>query len=121
MSSITVTGGRLNLFKSVQAMQNYCAAVGISENKMESYELEIKNVYPNPATNTLNIVYNSFESVDIHISNVLGQEIKYIKSDSNTKGIQHSRIDVSGLDKGIYFISLFSSNKKSNVVKVIIE
>jgi len=117
-SGITVTGGRLNLYKSVRAIQNYCSTVSISENGEQLADLEITNVYPNPADNSLNIVYNSYEIVEIAIANVLGQEVKRIKGDSNTKGIQQNHIDISNLNKGVYFVSIHSSSKKSNVVKV---
>lgn len=119
-SSITVTGGRLNLHKSVRAIQNYCSTVGISENGEQIADLEIMNVYPNPADNLLNIVYNSYDLVEIAITNVLGQEVKRIKGESNTKGIQQSHIDISNLNKGVYFVSIHSSSKKSNVVKVFV-
>ncbi len=116
---ITVTGGRLNLHKSVVAMQNYCTTVDI-DNMIASTEFEIQNVYPNPATNQINIVYNSYNVVEISLTNVLGQEIKRIKGDTKTKGIQHSHLDISNLNKGVYFVSIYSANKKSNVVKVIV-
>jgi hypothetical protein len=119
-SSITVTGGRLNLHKSVRAIQNYCSTVGISENGEQIADLEIMNVYPNPADNLLNIVYNSYDLVEIAITNVLGQEVKRIKGESNTKGIQQSHIDISNLNKGVYFVSIQSCSKKSNVVKVFV-
>ena len=118
-SGITLTGGRLNLHKSVVAMQNYCILMDV-DNVTTTYDFEIQNVYPNPADNTLNIVYNSYEAIEISISNVLGQELKRIKGDATTKGIQHSRLDVSDLNKGVYFISIHSANKKSNTVKVIV-
>lgn len=116
---ITVTGGRLNLYKSVKSMQNYCATVDMDEMSAAS-GFEIQNVYPNPADNMLTVVYNSYEAVEISITNVLGQEVKHIKGDTNTKGIQHSRIDISELHKGVYFISMNASDKSSNVVKVIV-
>ncbi len=119
-SGITVTGGRLNLHKSVRAIQNYCSTVGISENGEQIADLEIMNVYPNPADNLLNIVCYSYDVVEIAINNVLGQEVKRIKGESNTKGIQQNYIDISNLNKGVYFISIHSSSKKSNVVKVFV-
>ncbi len=116
---ITLTGGRLNLYKSVRAMQNYCTSVDVGNMNALS-EFEIQNVYPNPANNLVTVVYNSYDVVEISMCNVLGQEIKRIKGDTTTKGIQHSYIDVSGLNKGIYFISMHANNKKSNVVKVVV-
>ncbi len=118
-SGITLTGGRLNLYKSVRSVQNYCTAVDVGDLEGQT-GFEIQNVYPNPATNQLNVVYNSFDAVEISVSNVLGQEVKRVKGDTSTKGIQHSKIDISGLNKGVYFVSINTSDKKSNVVKVIV-
>ena len=114
-----VSQGRLNAYKSVRAMQNYCAAVGINENDVIT-EFGIKNIYPNPATNNLNVVYYSDEATEICIANLLGQEIKRIKGDSS-KGIHHTSIDVSSIDKGIYFVTVVSNSHGSSVVKVVVE
>jgi subtilisin family serine protease len=117
---ITVTGGRLNLFKAVKSIQNYCAMVSVDEINAANNGFEITSVYPNPAGNSATIEFTSYEDINISIMNVLGQEVKRIKSDTNAKGIQHSSIDLSAIDKGIYFISISSNNKKSNVVKVVL-
>jgi serine protease len=111
--------GRLNLHKSVMAMQNYCAAVGIDENDA-TVEFGIKNIYPNPATNNLNVIYYSSETTEISITNLLGQEIKRIKGDSS-KGMHTNAIDVSTINKGIYFVTIFSTDHVSNVLKVVID
>jgi len=117
---VTVTGGRLNLYKAVKSIQNYCALVGINELNQSDNSFEITNVYPNPASNMLNIVYTSDQNVEISIVNVLGQEVKRIKEDNNTKGIQHSIIDLNSIQKGIYFVSINTYNKKSNIMKVVV-
>ncbi len=119
LNGITVTGGRLNLYKAVKSIQNYCIAVAVPENETADNKLEIKSVYPNPASNSLSIVYSSYENVSISIVNVLGQEIKRIQG-NNTKGEQHVQIDLSSIDKGIYFISVNASNKKSNTMKIVV-
>ena len=94
-------------------------AVGVNENDGIT-EFGIKNIYPNPATNILNIVYYSNEGAEISIVNLLGQEIKHIKGDSS-KGIHTNAIDVSAINKGIYFVTIISSNHESDVMKVVIE
>ncbi len=116
----TLTGGRLNLFKSVKSIQNYCSRVSVDDNGQINSDFEITNVYPNPATKTLNVVYNSYENVEISITNVLGQEVVHVKRDLTSKGVQHNYIDITSIEKGIYFVSIHSKNKKSNVVKVVV-
>ncbi len=117
---ITVTGGRLDLFKAVKSIQNYCSVVSVNDIGQFNNPLEISKVYPNPASNLLNIVYSSNQDAVISIVNVLGREVKRIKADSNCKGLQHSSIDINSIDKGIYFVSISSPDKKSKVVKVVI-
>ncbi len=125
LAGMTVTGGRLNLFKSVKSIQNYClsptTSAGVDVNGLSNTELEILNVFPNPAADMINLVYNSYQTVEIVFTDVLGQEIKRIKGDTSTKGIQHSRIDVSGISKGIYFVTIGTATNKSNVVKVVVQ
>lgn len=116
---LTVTGGRLNLYKSVKAILNYCSGNEVNDYK-ENSDLEIINLYPNPANNVLNLGYSSSETIEIRIVNILGQEVKRIQGDSSAKGIQHSCIDIRSLEKGIYFVSIISKNKKSNVQKVVV-
>lgn len=124
-AGVTASGGRLNLFKSVKSIQNYClepiSRAGIVDNGWADSELEIQNVFPNPATDMINLVYNSYQTVEIVFMDVLGQEIKRSKGDTTTKGIQHSHIDVSGIARGVYFVSIRTSERKSNVVKVVIQ
>lgn len=123
-AGITVTGGRLNLFKAVQSIQNYCSLVSVGDIASLHDSFEITNIYPNPANKTLNIVYNSSllqsNPVSVRLVNVLGQEVKHVKMDNNTSGIQHINVDLNSIEKGIYFVSINGNNKKSNVVKVVI-
>jgi len=61
-------------------------------------------VYPNPANNSLNIdLYDNWGKQDntILITDILGKEIKNIRSGSSIPSI-----DISDLEDGIYFISL---------------
>ncbi|MBL7883965.1 MAG: S8 family serine peptidase [Bacteroidia bacterium] len=117
LAGITVTGGRLNLFNAVKSIQNYCLSSNIPENEFNGI---VKNVYPNPATNSITLVYECSQANEIVISNVLGQEVIKTKG-LTTQGISHQKIDVSNLSKGIYFIRIDSQAKKSNNIKVIID
>ncbi len=123
-AGITLTGGRLNLFKAVKSIQNYCSLVSVADIVPFHDSFEITNVYPNPANKTLNIVYNSSQYLGNHLSialiNVLGQEVKRINTDNNTSGIQHISMDLNSIEKGIYFVGINGNNKKSNIVKVIV-
>lgn len=117
---LTVTGGRLNLFKAVKSIQNYCAAVSVSEINPLNTSFGISKIYPNPANTLLNIEYNSSETVYISVVNVLGQEVKRFNGGNSTAGTQHRSIDLNSIDKGIYFVSICTGTKNSNAVKLVV-
>lgn len=119
LAGITVTGGRLNLFRAVKSIQNYCVVTSINDNN-EVATLEIKNVYPNPVSNLLNLAFYSNEPVDITMCNIFGQEVKHINNEISTTTIQHVHIDLTNVSKGIYFVNMRTVSKKSNVVKIVV-
>ncbi len=117
----TVSQGRLNLYKSVKAMQNYCLAAGTNEKTgSHSVKLTSSTIYPNPATNALTIVYFSNEAVGISFVNVLGQEVMHVKGVAE-RGVHQSNVDISSLDKGIYFVTVISTTQRSNVMKMVVK
>lgn len=67
-------------------------------------------IYPNPTTDFINIdgIDNSLIS-DIAIYNTLGKKVYFAES------IQNSKIDVSNLNTGIYFISILNQNKTQTI------
>jgi hypothetical protein len=60
------------------------------------------NVYPNPAMDYLQIEADFNEVV---ITNIIGQEALILRD------IKGTRIDISGLESGLYFISLYNNSK----------
>jgi subtilisin family serine protease len=119
LDGITVTGGRLNLFKAVKAMMNYCTETGIDNQEISSENFSINAVYPNPATQVVNVIFSSYEDSDIILTGILGNEIKKIRCTST--GRQKINIDLSDLPKGVYFITLQNKNNRSSVNKLIIQ
>lgn len=69
------------------------------------------NIYPNPASDLIQIQYDSdqIESGSIVLSNVLGQVVT-TKAITANRSIYES-IDVSGLDQGLYFVTLQLGSK----------
>ncbi|HSH65788.1 MAG TPA: T9SS type A sorting domain-containing protein, partial [Bacteroidia bacterium] len=114
----TVSGGRLNLFKSVRSMKNYCNKV---EPPVSSDFFNILHIYPVPAFDQLIIDYTSDVNAEICITSILGQDVLKIPCVMSDKGIiQHMQISLAGVSKGIYFISLQDGSKKTKSVKVIL-
>ena len=81
---------------------------GITQNKT-TYSLD---VYPNPASQYLNITANNIQIKNIKILNVTGKVI--FKAQSNT------RIDISNLSNGIYFLKI-ELNQEIKLVKFVKE
>lgn len=82
---------------------------------MTSAEREnlIRNIYPNPATNQINVDLNieSTENVEISIVNNLGQVVS-TKNYGSLSGTQNISLDVSTLQSGIYFVNVVMGTKK---------
>ena len=72
-------------------------------------DIHMSQLYPNPANNYFAIRNINKLNIDkITISNLLGQEVMLIPF----VGSNELQIDVSSLDKGMYFINLFGVDSK---------
>lgn len=69
------------------------------------------NIYPNPTATNLYIECN-FQNTEFRIIDILGKEIKPIKTEN-----QKTCIDISELENGIYFIRNKNSTKKFIVLR----
>ena len=75
------------------------------------YNLEV-NIYPNPSLNIFNIEFNSDSEIEILVTNVLGEQV-YFES-TNSIGEFNTQIDLSNYSKGIYNLTLKTSDGLSN-------
>jgi serine protease len=96
----TVTGGRLNISKSMNKIVNTCEPVGFGK-------FALKNFYPNPAAQFINLVYQvpTEASCNLVIINMLGQVIQQqtiIPDKFSSKSLQ---IDVTQMTAGVYIMS----------------
>jgi hypothetical protein len=84
-----------------------CPGGGIYTNKVASF-----NVYPNPAMDYLHIdaIFN-----EVVITNIIGQEALILRD------VKGTRIDISSLESGLYFISLYNNNKYVGTAKFTIQ
>lgn len=100
LADITVTGGRLNVFRSMVEVQNFCGTkVG---------DLEILDIKPNPTSDFIEILFETpdFEHYTIDIYNMLGQSVYGESIRPNRFSEKRFRADVSNLSKGFYFLVL---------------
>ncbi|MDD2385903.1 MAG: T9SS type A sorting domain-containing protein, partial [Bacteroidales bacterium] len=82
-------------------------------NSIDSEFANAVSVYPNPASETINIVTDNAKTITI--TNLVGQIVKEI---SVTNEIE--TIDISNLNAGIYFAKLSKANETA-VLKIVIE
>lgn len=92
-------------------------AVGIDEDFAKS---EILNVYPNPASEVVNVTFvNTEESTTLSVYNLAGKEL-INKNIVSNGGLSQQKIDVSHLSKGTYILMLTSENTRKTQ-KIIIQ
>ena len=61
-------------------------------------------IYPNPATNNLNIIYDELKKTILTIYDVSGRLL--LKKELNNKGFNSQSIDISSFDKGVYLVQI---------------
>lgn len=119
LQGLVSSNGRLNLFKAVRSIKNYCG-----ENTLPTSNnlFTILNVYPVPANgNELTIDYTSDVEAELDITSVLGQKILTVPCQHSDIGIiQHAQLPLAGISKGVYFIRLLGADKKTKTIKVIL-
>jgi hypothetical protein len=81
---------------------NVAGVLGVSKNELTSSI----SLYPNPATNEVNININdnTYDSIIIQVFNSLGQKLQ--STESNGQTTNNFSLDVSNLATGLYFINI---------------
>ena len=113
----TVTGGRLNAFKSMELIHGFCqesegdVAKALSDaSDLGRYTLanSLLNVYPNPASDILNIDFSirDFGEVTLQMHHVSGAFIFEEKVDVQLFDQQKWTLDVSNLVSGTYILTI---------------
>jgi hypothetical protein len=73
-------------------------------------------VSPNPATSKLNVAFYDGKNYEVQLINILGKVVL------QKKVISSSNIDVSGLDRGVYFVKISDANGNTvNSKKIVLE
>ena len=72
------------------------------------------SAFPNPATNVLNIQYSLIEDADVSVEvyDLLGSKVMEEKSSTRSNQLQNTRMDVSTLDSGLYFVTISAGESK---------
>lgn len=79
------------------------------------------SIRPNPVTNNANIEFslNNSANVNIAVFDILGKKVKNIYSGNMTGGSQNVNVNVSELNKGVYFVKL-QINSEVVIKKIIV-
>ena len=82
--------------------------VGIDEEGINNLNL---TAYPNPTNGLLNVRYTSNTPVQFDVINMLGENV----FSQNTNNTKNSSIDVSNLNKGLYFLQMVTDSKTTSL------
>jgi GH35 family endo-1,4-beta-xylanase len=82
---------------------------------IKGYENSLAKVFPNPASNEINVVY-PFSPFSVEMYNSIGMKVY-----SEYSGSESLKIAVQNLNRGIYFIKLTAGSKTIPVQKVVLK
>jgi len=82
---------------------------------VNDFEFNDLSLYPNPASNEVNLKWNKSEAVSVRVYNTLGKLMFYGKKVNLSNGF---KIDVSSFNSGVYFVKL--NTTKGEVTKKLI-
>jgi len=84
------------------------SSTGIDEQAENNLNL---TAYPNPTTGTINVDYNSQTPIQFDVINMLGENVLT----QNTNNTRKATIDVSSINKGLYFLHMTTDSKKTSL------
>jgi len=95
-------------------MQERLTFVSVGKNKV----MNLLQVYPNPAADHINVVFDLVGRSEIDIIDMTGRLVRATRYDAS--GFTNLSLDVSSLNPGVFFISV-SAEGESNVLRFIKE
>jgi len=104
---------------SIAFIAKYVAGSGVGINN-PTPKVEVSNLYPNPAKNTVSINYNlnGAQNGQLEIYNILGSVVKIIKINETNGRLS---IDVSDLNNGVYFYSFIADDRIITSKRLVIQ
>lgn len=100
--------------KTIYIRNNFDSSLVITTG-INTYNLsDFISIYPNPANESIVVKHNYTSTSTFALANVLGQHIMTFDLNS-----QQQSIDISSLEKGIYFATIASKEGKSKTIKIV--
>ncbi|MBK7093675.1 MAG: T9SS type A sorting domain-containing protein [Saprospiraceae bacterium] len=114
---ITIIGGAINgatdgcHYKSISHIDDMKIGESNSNSVIREDFPELI-IYPNPAFEELNILYDENKDFLIKVYNILGNEV--------FQGVNIHKINISAFKTGFYFVELLDLNSNKNILKKVI-
>lgn len=127
LQGITVTGGRLNAYRSLLLAENYgicqLASIGEGGGGSGANQLGILTTFPNPASTTLSITYRNLEPGNnrFELLNTVGQVVGVWEDNLKAPGTHQFTTALPELAAGVYFLRLHNSVLQSPLQKIMIQ
>lgn len=118
LQEASVSGGRLNLYNSMRALQDDYNITSISS---VDEEIKLRGVYPNPTHDNLYVDFGIHTESDINIElfNTLGECVIHKSINHVNSGNHQIKLSLKGLTTGIYFICI-RSHKGKTISRIVV-
>ncbi|MGB3774132.1 MAG: T9SS type A sorting domain-containing protein, partial [Leeuwenhoekiella sp.] len=103
-----------DFFSGLYFFEDSHMSLGVEENDISDYGQDlIESIYPNPASNEINVSLqlNQQERIGYNIVDLQGRVLLESKEEIYTSGANTIKIDLPQLSKGIYLCQLYSGTK----------
>jgi subtilisin family serine protease len=114
-ASTTWGHGKLNAYESV--LEAYALSTSIDSNLELLKDFKLLEAFPNPfnPTTTIRFNLNQTATVEVSITNILGQNVKtLIANKIMTSGVHSVQLNAETLSSGIYFVRLVRTGVNGN-------
>ncbi len=92
-----------------------CVPYLATESPLNHLKENFLQVFPNPASNVLNIAYEAFQNKQIILTDLLGIQQKTLSLQSET-----TIINIQNLHNGIYYVNIYENNRLLDSRKLVI-
>ena len=110
-SQIGISTSNVDVFKFNPMLQEW------NEESIEEAIDVVYNIFPNPATDYINISSSSDASATVTFANIAGQTVKVVNTNLTTG---HNTISINDLSTGVYFCTV-TANGYSHTSKVVVK
>lgn len=102
-------GSGVNQTAIQNAINTALSATGINDNSKIDFQLK---VFPNPVTDNFSVTYSLLQSdnVKMEVVNMLGEKVKEIVSENQSAGPHELYIGTEGMNAGVYFLKVATSD-----------